>query len=111
MNEFIIDLFGILSNIFYTASILPQIFKVFKTKSVEDISLLFLITCMIGEAFYILYGNYKDIGNIIFSAYISIVLHFFLVILWFFYKKKTNMLENTSPQTIEVELDNVETII
>ena len=43
MNEFIIDLFGILSNIFYTASILPQIFKVFKTKSVEDISLLFLM--------------------------------------------------------------------
>ena len=88
MNEFTIDLFGILSNIFYTASVLPQIFKVLKTKSVEDISLLFLITCMIGEAFYILYGNYKDIGNIIFSAYISIVLHFFLVILWFSYKKK-----------------------
>lgn len=111
MNDIIIDLFGILSNIFYTASVLPQIFKVLKTKSVEDISLLFLITCMIGEAFYILYGNYKDIGNIIFSAYISIVLHFFLVILWFSYKKKTNMLENNSPPTIEVESDNVETII
>ena len=111
MNEFTIDLFGILSNIFYTVSVLPQIYKVLKTKSVEDISLLFLITCMIGEAFYIVYGNYKDIGNIIFSAYISIVLHFFLAILWFSYKKKIYTLENTVQPTIEGELDNVETII
>ena len=65
MEEFYINLFGILSNIFYTASVLPQIIKVIKTKKVEDISLLFLITCMIGEAFYIVYGNFKDIGNII----------------------------------------------
>lgn len=113
MNEFTINLFGILSNIFYTASVLPQIFKVFKTKSVEDISLLFLITCMIGEAFYIVYGNYKDIGNIIFSAYISIVLHFFLVILWFSYKKKQPRLENITQPNIQVKVEEmiIETII
>ena len=32
MNEFTIDLFGILSNIFYTSSLLPQIYKILKTK-------------------------------------------------------------------------------
>ena len=113
MEELYINLFGILSNIFYTASILPQIIKVIKTKKVEDISLLFLISCMIGEAFYIVYGNFKDIGNIIFSAYISIVLHFILVILWFSYKKKSLKIEDTNAQIVQTYDDNIviETII
>ena len=35
MKELYINLFGILSNIFYTASVLPQIIKVIKTKKLK----------------------------------------------------------------------------
>jgi MtN3 and saliva related transmembrane protein len=113
MKEIYINLFGILSTICYTTSVLPQIIKIINTKKVEDISLLFLITCIMGEAFYIVYGNFKDIGNIIFSAYISIVLHFILVILWFSYKKKSLKIEDTNTQIIQTNDENIviETII
>ena len=68
---------------------------------------------MIGEAFYIVYGNFKDIGNIIFSAYISIVLHLILVILWISYKKKSLKIEDTNTQIVQTYDDNIviETII
>ena len=73
MEEFYINMFGILSNIFYIfSSLLPQIYKILKTKKVEDISLLFLAVCVLGEIFYVVYGSYRDIGNVIYAAYISI---------------------------------------
>ena len=62
-----------------------------------------------GEAFYIVYGNFKDIGNIIFSAYISIVLHFILLILWFSYKKRKqiNNVNQQNNNNIKLEADIV----
>ena len=108
MNDIYIELFGILSNIFYTSSLLPQIYKILNTKKVDDISLLFLIICMLGEIFYILYGNYRDIGNIIFSAYISLVLHAIISFLYLYYRKKPLAIQNI--QDIENPPD-IETII
>lgn len=91
MNEFTIDLFGILSNIFYTSSLLPQIYKILKTKKVNDISILFLAICLIGEIFYVLYGSFRDIGNVIYAAYISIFFSFYCSIIMLILQKKTKI--------------------
>ena len=111
MNEFTIDLFGILSNIFYTSSLLPQIYKILKTKKVNDISILFLAICLIGEIFYVLYGSFRDIGNVIYAAYISIFFHSIVALLCLYYRKKPKLIEDKSKQEIEVKIDNIQTII
>lgn len=112
MQEFYINMFGILSNIFYTSALLPQIYKILKTKKVEDISLLFLFVCILGEIFYVLYGTYRDIGNVIYAAYISIFFHSLVGFLCYYYKKPKNLLENIKPSpSVEVKIYNIETII
>ena len=111
MNEFTINLFGILSNIFYTSSLLPQIYKILKTKKVDDISLLFLTTCIIGEIFYVLYGSYRDIGNVIYAAYISLFFHSVVSVLCLYYRKKPKLIEYKPRKPIEVKIDEIETII
>lgn len=111
MKEFYVDMFGILSNIFYTSALLPQIYKICKTKKVEDISILFLFVCILGEIFYVVYGSYRDIGNVIYAAYISIFFHSLVGFLCFYYKKPKKLLENKMPPSIEVKIDNIETII
>ena len=113
MEEFYINMFGILSNIFYTSSLLPQIYKILKTKKVEDISLLFLAVCVLGEIF-MLYMVVTDIGNVIYAAYISYIFHSLVAFLCCYYKKPrllTNQSNNTS--TIEMNPEDVviETII
>ena len=111
MNEFTIDLFGILSNIFYTSSLLPQIYKILKTKKVNDISILFLAICLIGEIFYVLYGSFRDIGNVIYAAYISIFFHSVVAFLCLYYRKKPKLIKDKSKQQIEVKIENIEKFI
>lgn len=114
MEEFYINMFGILSNIFYTSSLLPQIYKILKTKKVEDISLLFLAVCVLGEIFYVVYGIYRDIGNVIYAAYISIFFHSLVAFLCCYYKKPkllTNQSNNTSVIEMNPEDVVIETII
>ena len=113
MEEYYINILGILSNIFYTSSLLPQIYKILKRKKVADISILFLIVCILGEIFYILYGTYRDIGNVIYAAYISVFFHSVVGFLCLYYRKKPPLLENKKTSSIEVKIEdmNIETII
>ena len=100
MNDAIINFFGISSVIFYVISLLPQIVKMIFTKSVEDVSITFLLVCTTGEVFYVLYCIYKDVGPIAWGGYFSLAFHLIMTLLWFYYKKmlccRQNILENTA---------------
>ena len=87
MNDAIINFFGISSVIFYVISLLPQIVKMIYTKSVEDVSITFLLIYTTGEVFYVLYCIYKDVGPIAWGGYFSLAFHLIMTILWFYYKK------------------------
>ncbi|MBI2102189.1 hypothetical protein HYT53_06280 [Candidatus Woesearchaeota archaeon] len=50
------DMIGYIAGVFILFSIVPQIIKSYKTKSVKDISILMLISILIGTAFWIAYG-------------------------------------------------------
>lgn len=50
------NVIGYTAGVFILLSIIPQIIKSYKTKSVEDISILMLISLIIGTLFWIVYG-------------------------------------------------------
>ena len=50
------DIIGYIAGAFILFSIVPQIIKSYKNKSVKDISILMLISILIGTFFWIAYG-------------------------------------------------------
>ena len=82
-----IQLIGIIAGIFTSASLMPQLIKTFKTKKAEEISLIMLVTLMLGIALWIYYGILrKDLPIIITNAF-SCLLNVILIILRLKYKK------------------------
>ncbi len=82
-----IQLIGIIAGIFTSASLMPQLIKTFKTKKVEEISLIMLITLMLGIALWIYYGILrKDLPIIITNAF-SFLLNVTMIVLRLKYKK------------------------
>jgi len=51
-----IDIIGYVAGIFIMFSFIPQVIKSYKTKKVEDISLLMIILTLIGTIFWEIYG-------------------------------------------------------
>jgi len=57
---------GILAGTLTTTMVVPQVWKAWKTKEVEDVSLGTFVTASIGLVLWIIYGIYKnDIALII----------------------------------------------
>ena len=82
MNDFYIDMFGILSNIFYTSSLLPQIYKILVTKSATDLS---YTSIFIGNTSELLWFSYAYIRDD-FSLMLSSCGHFIIVTTLLFVK-------------------------
>ena len=54
------DILGYIAGIFIIVSIIPQIIKSYKTKSVKDISLLMPISLIVGTILWLVYGFIVD---------------------------------------------------
>ncbi|MEP6597174.1 MAG: SemiSWEET transporter [Ginsengibacter sp.] len=76
-----IQLVGIIAGIFTAASLMPQLIKTFKTKKVEEISLLMLIILMTGLATWIYYGILRKDFPVIATNSFSFLLNIILIIL------------------------------
>ncbi|MCC5650871.1 SemiSWEET transporter [Nostoc sp. XA013] len=63
-----------------TISFLPQMFKTWRTKSAKDVSMVTLITFIIGVFLWLIYGIYLQALPIILAN--SVTLFFNLIILW-----------------------------
>ncbi|WP_223269851.1 SemiSWEET transporter [Nostoc sp. 'Peltigera membranacea cyanobiont' 213] len=59
---------------------MPQMFKTWQTKSAKDVSLVTLITFIIGVFLWLIYGIYLQALPIILAN--SVTLFFNLIILW-----------------------------
>ncbi|MEM1120904.1 MAG: SemiSWEET transporter [Bacteroidota bacterium] len=66
---------GILAGFCTTVAILPQIWKVYKTKKVEDVSLPMFLTMLTGVGLWTVYGVMKDDLPIIIFNGIGFVLN------------------------------------
>ena len=58
MNPVIVDIFGYLAAFFGTILMLPQIFKTYRTRHVEDISLVMLVVYIINCMLWGVYGYF-----------------------------------------------------
>ena len=82
-----IDLFGFLAAFLTTIAFLPQLYKTWKTKSAEDVSLIMLIFFITGLVFWIIYGLKINSIPILVANIITFIFNFSILILKITYSK------------------------
>ena len=88
MNHFnFIDLFGFLAALLTTIAFLPQLYKTWKTKSADDVSLIMLILFIIGLFCWIIYGLKINSIPILVANIITFIFNFSILILKIVYRK------------------------
>ena len=83
-----IDLFGFLAALLTTIAFLPQLYKTWKTKSADDVSLIMLLLFIIGLICWIIYGLKINSIPIILANIITFIFNFSILILKITYSKK-----------------------
>jgi MtN3 and saliva related transmembrane protein len=81
-----INLLGMVAGILTTISFLPQVFKIYKTKSAKDISLEMFILFSVGIFLWLIYGFCIASLPVILSNFVTLILA--SIILFFKYKYK-----------------------
>ncbi|MBT8191467.1 MAG: SemiSWEET transporter [Saprospiraceae bacterium] len=84
-----IDILGFVAATCTTISFLPQVIKTYRTKSVEDISLVMYIIFMSGLIMWLIYGLVIRNFPIIFSNIVTISLAATILYFKFKYNKKS----------------------
>ncbi len=84
------ELIGAMAAILTMFSFVPQIIKVYRTRSAHDVSLGTIIQMSCGVILWIVYGLYLHNRIIIFANIITITTLLVLLILYFLYKDNKN---------------------
>ena len=88
MSQFnYIDLFGFLAALLTTIAFLPQLYKTWKTKSADDVSLTMLVLFITGLICWIIYGLKIDSIPIVLANVITFIFNFSILILKITYNK------------------------
>jgi MtN3 and saliva related transmembrane protein len=74
MNFDIVGIMGFVAGLLTTVAFLPQVIKVYKTKSAKDISLPMYVIFTIGIAMWIIYGFMLDSMDILIFNVITFIL-------------------------------------
>ena len=82
-----IDLFGFSAALLTTIAFLPQLYKTWKTKSAEDVSLITLILFLTGLICWIVYGLKINSIPILVANVITFIFNFSILILKITYSK------------------------
>jgi len=82
-----INLFGFSAALLTTIAFLPQLYKTWKTKSADDVSLTMLISFLIGLICWIIYGLKINSIPILISNIITFIFNFSILILKITYSK------------------------
>ena len=91
MNHFsYIDFFGFLAALLTTIAFLPQLYKTWKTKSADDVSLIMLILFIIGLICWIVYGLKINSLPILVANIITFIFNFSILILKITYRKNND---------------------
>ena len=82
-----IEFFGFSAALLTTIAFLPQLYKTWKTKSADDVSLIMLILFIIGLICWIIYGLKINSLPILVANIITFIFNFSILILKIIYKK------------------------
>ena len=89
MDQFdYIDLFGFSAASLTTIAFLPQLYKTWKTKSAEDVSLTTLVLFLTGLICWIIYGIKINSIPILVANIITFIFNFSILILKIIYGKE-----------------------
>ena len=87
MNYFdYIDLFGFLAALLTTIAFLPQLYKTWRTKSADDVSLIMLILFITGLICWIIYGLEIHSIPILVANVVTFIFNFSILILKLTYR-------------------------
>jgi MtN3 and saliva related transmembrane protein len=89
-NNNIANYIGYSGGIVLSICLIPQIFKVYKTKQVDNISYLWQILYIIGISLHLYYGVYYNLLPIFIPTIIELCFIFILLILKINYSKQIN---------------------
>jgi MtN3 and saliva related transmembrane protein len=90
MNISLHNIIGIVAGVLTSASLIPQLVKLIKTKKAEDISIPMLLILFAGIGLWIIYGALGQDWPIIITNSVSLILNFILLVLSISYKGKGN---------------------
>ena len=82
-----VDLFGFSAALLTTIAFLPQLYKTWKTKTAEDVSLVMLILFITGLICWIIYGLKINSIPILTANIITFIFNFSILILKITYSK------------------------
>ena len=85
--DFSVEIIGVIGASLTTASFVPQVYKVIKTKSVEGISLTMYSVFLIGILFWLYYGIKINSFSVIFANIITGILVLIILLFQIIYKK------------------------
>ena len=75
------DLFGFLAALLTTIAFLPQLYKTWRTKSADDVSLFMLILFITGLICWIIYGLKINSVPILIANIVTFIFNFLILIL------------------------------
>jgi MtN3 and saliva related transmembrane protein len=84
----LIDVLGFFAGICVTLSVIPQIVKVWRTKKVQDISLLTFSMLTFGIALWVVYGILKNDLPIVITNGVSLTLNLIMIYFIIHYEKE-----------------------
>ena len=94
----IYDIFGYSSGILFAGSLIPQLYKSYKTKELNDISICWQSIFLLGLIFLFIYSFHNDLKPVYIPASVETSFMLLLIIMKLYY-------HNTPP---EIEEDNRE---
>lgn len=85
MEDFNLELLGMFAGTCTTSCLIPQVYHIWRTRSVQDISLVMYIIFIIGLSSWLLYGIYVNAISMMIANSLSLILAFsilFMKIKW-----------------------------
>ncbi len=82
-----VEIVGTIGAILTTASFVPQVYKTFKTKSIDGISLSMYTVFLLGVIFWLIYGILIHSFSIILANTLTIILITMIILMRIIYKK------------------------
>ncbi len=82
------DTFGFIAAFLTTIAFLPQVIKTWRTKKAEDVSVLMLLTFIIGLLFWIVYAIKSNAFPVLIANIVTFIFNVTILILKLIYGKK-----------------------
>lgn len=81
------DLAGYLAAAASTCVLIPQIYRMYRTKEVEDVSIYMLFLTIIAQVLWIVYGYLREDFILFISSVVALLFGIISVILWYRYRE------------------------